>query len=190
LYAGSGKREKVAIEVEKKFRLTKQQREAVLERLAKIGSSLKANDFEENVLYEGNQIDLSEAVLRLRRVGEHGFLTFKQRAATTSAIKYRQEDETQVADADAMDAILRDLGFTPALVYEKRRMTWELGDAEILVDDLPFGLFMEIEGPEAEINDIEQKLDIKDLQVEHATYPTLTRIHGKKRDGLIEARFD
>jgi len=181
----------VAIEVEKKFCLTKEQRAAVLERLAKIGASLKGNEFEENVLYEGNQIDPTKAVLRLRRVGKHGFLTFKQRAPTNSDIKYRQEDETQVADADAMDAILKDLGYTPSLVYEKRRITWELGNGEIVVDDLPFGLFMEIEGPEAEINEIEQKLDIQDLKVEHATYPTLTRIHGKKRDdGVIESRFD
>ena len=180
----------MAIEIEKKFRLTQEQRNAVLARLSEIGASLKADEFEENILYEGPQIDPRKAVLRLRRVGKHAYLTFKQRVPTNSAVKYRQEDETQVADADALDAILRALGLTPALVYEKRRMTWALGDAEILVDDLPFGLFMEIEGAEAEIIEIERKLDIKDLKTENATYPTLTRTYGKKRDVLIEARFD
>ena len=179
----------MALEVEKKFRLTKQQREAVLARLSEIGASFKSNEFEENILYAGGQIDPNRAVLRLRRTDTKAFLTFKERVPTTSAIKYRQEDETQVANPDALDAILRNLGFTPALVYEKRRITWELGNAEIVVDDLPFGLFMEIEGPEAEIIEIEQKLDIKDLEPEHATYPTLTRIHGEEHNGLIEARF-
>ena len=180
----------MAIEIEKKFRLTKEQREAVLARLREIGASLKADEFEENILYDGKPIDPTKAVLRLRRTDKAAFLTFKQRVPTNSAIKYRQEDETHIADADAMAAILKALGFTPALVYEKHRMTWEFGDSEILIDDLPFGLFMEIEGTEDEIIDIERKLDIKDLKTEHNTYPTLTRIHGQKRGHLIEARFE
>jgi len=41
--------------------------------------------------------------------------------------------------------------FQPALVYEKRRTRWKIGTAEIALDELAFGLFMEIEGSEKEI---------------------------------------
>jgi adenylate cyclase, class 2 len=180
----------VSIEIEKKFRLTKKQREAVLARLSELGAELKGTEFEENTLYGGEQIDLSRSVLRLRRVGARAILTYKERFPTTSSIKHQQEDETEVGDANALDAILQALGFAPALVYEKRRMTWQLGHAEIVVDDLPFGLFMEIEAGEAEINEVERKLGIKGLKPEHSTYPGLTLTHGKKSGSVIEARFD
>jgi adenylate cyclase class 2 len=88
-----------------------------------------------------------------------------------------------------MEAILEALGFTPALVYEKRRQTWRLGNTEIVIDVLPFGLFMEIEGRINQIKAVERKLGLKGLRAENATYPQLTQKHGKVYDGLIEARF-
>jgi predicted adenylyl cyclase CyaB len=69
------------------------------------------------------------------------------------------EEETDVADPEAMEAILEALGFTPALVYEKRRQTWRLGKTEIVIDVLPFGLFMEIEGRVNEIKALSESLD-------------------------------
>ena len=59
-----------------------------------------------------------------------------------------------------MTAILDALGFTRLLVYEKRRHTWPLGPTEVVIDELPFGLFMEIEGEEDEITAAEQTLGI------------------------------
>lgn len=177
------------IEVEKKFRLTKRQRDAVLKRLPEIGAVNEGEDFEENTLYSGGALESGTSVLRLRRVDGRSTLTFKKRLPGAAAIKQQHEEETEVADVEAMGAILEALGFTPALVYEKRRQTWRLGNAEIVIDVLPFGLFMEIEGKANEIRSIERKLGLKGLRAEHATYPQLTKKHGKTRDNLIEARF-
>lgn len=177
------------IEVEKKFRLTKRQRDAVLKRLPVIGASLEGEEFEENTLYGGKALNTGSCVLRLRRVGGRATLTYKRRLPGSSAIKQQREEETGVADAEAMEAILEALGFTPALVYEKRRQTWRLGNTEIVIDVLPFGLFMEIEGRVNEIKAVERKLGLKGVRAEHATYPQLTAKHGKVYDGLIEARF-
>jgi len=177
------------IEVEKKFRLTKRQRDAVLKRLPEIGATLQGEEFEENTLYMGGALQLGSAVLRFRRVGGRATLTYKKRLPTAAAIKQQQEDETEVGDPEAMAAILDALGFTPALVYEKRRQTWVLGKTEIVIDVLPFGLFMEIEGRVNAIRAVERKLGLKGLRAEHATYPQLTEKHGKLYDGLIEARF-
>lgn len=177
------------IEVEKKFRLTKRQRDAVLRRLPAIGASLEREEFEENTLYSGNALESGTCVLRLRRVGTNATLTFKKRIPSSSSIKQQREEETAVADAEAMGAILEALGFSPAMVYEKRRQTWRLGQTEIVIDVLPFGLFMEIEGRVNQIRAVERKLGLKDLRAEHATYPQLTAKHGKAFNGLIEARF-
>ena len=179
----------MSIEIEKKYRLSKKQREEVLRRLPKIGAKRKGEEFEVNTLYAGETLEVGHSVLRLRRIGNRGILTYKERFPTRSAIKHQREDETRVDDPDAMELILEALGFTPALVYEKRRETWRLGTTEIVVDELPFGLFMEIEGTEQGIRELESKLAMKRLRSEMATYPQLTLKHGIDHDGVIKSRF-
>ena len=177
------------IEIEKKYRLSEKQRDEVLQRLPKIGAKRRGEEFEVNTLYAGETLDIGRSILRLRRVGNRGILTYKERFPTRAGVKHQREDETRVGDPDAMEMILETLGFTPALVYEKRRDTWTLGKTEIVIDELPFGLFMEIEGTEQGISDVESKLAIKRLRTEMATYPQLTLKHGTDCDGVVEARF-
>jgi adenylate cyclase class 2 len=176
------------IEIEKKYRITAKQRDEVLKRLPTIGAKRAGEEFEENTLFAGESIDMSRSVLRLRRVGKRAILTYKERFSSRSDIKHQREDETVVSDAEAMELILEGIGFTAALVYEKRRETWKLGKTEIVIDELPFGLFMEIEGTERDIREIESKLAIK-LKAELETYPRLTMKHGTNCGGVIEARF-
>ena len=164
------------IEVEKKFRLTKRQRDAVVRRLPEVGASLAREEFEENTLYSGQGLESGSCVLRLRRVGGRATLTYKRRLPGFSAIKQQREEETAVADADAMEAILEALGYQPSMVYEKRRQTWMLGKAEIVIDVLPFGLFMEIEGRLNEIRAVERKLGLKGLRAEHCD---VSAAHGR-----------
>src|SRR5713226_2236529 len=179
----------MAIEIEKKYRLPKRRRPAIEKRLRELGASSRPVEFEENTLYRGGRIDLGSCALRLRRVGARAILTFKQRLPTKSSIKHQKKEETEVANADAAHAILTALGFRPALVYEKRRTRWKIGSAEIVVDELPFGLFMEIEAAEKEIARLEARLGIEDLPAVIETYPTVTAKLGKARKGIVEARF-
>src|SRR5229473_5110425 len=106
------------VEIEKKYRLTKKQREAIVRRLHTLGSSPGDIEFEENTLYRGGRLELGGCSLRLRRVNGRALLTFKQRFPGKSSIKHQREEETGVADADAAAAILRSLEFRPWLVYE------------------------------------------------------------------------
>jgi len=177
------------IEIEKKYRLVKRRRTAIEQRLRELGVTPRRVEFEENTLYRGGRIELGSCALRLRRVGARAILTFKQRLPSKSSIKHQQEEETEVANAEAAHAILTALGFRPGLVYEKRRTRWHLGRAEIVIDELPFGLFMEIEGPEKEIARVEALLGIEDLPAVRETYPMLTARLGKQRKGIVEARF-
>lgn len=177
------------IEIEKKYRLTKSQSDEVLRRLPKIGAEREGEDFEVNTLYTGETLDVSRSVLRLRRIGNRGVLTYKESLPPRLDMKHRREDETRVDDPAAMELILKALGFTPALVYEKRRETWQLGQAEIVIDELPFGWFMEIEGSEKDIHQVESKLAIKRLRTEPLSYPRLVLQHGADHGGVIESRF-
>src|SRR5260370_36191211 len=177
------------IEIEKKYCLAKRRRPVIEKRLRELGASSKPVEFEENTLYRGGGLELGSCALRLRRVGARAILTCTQRLPSKSSIKHHQEEETEVTDAEAAHAILTALGFRPALIYEKRRRRFDLGRAEIVIDDLPFGLFMEIEAAEREIARVEALLGIEDLPAVMETYPMLTARLGKDRKGIIEARF-
>jgi adenylate cyclase class 2 len=177
------------IEIEKKYRLTPAQRRMIEKRLRELAARPRPIEFEENTIYRGKGLKPGRRALRLRRVGDHALLTFKRRFQTMSPVKHQEENETGVSDADATNAILGALGFQPALVYEKRRTRWNIGTAKVVIDELPFGLFMEIEAAEKEIKRIEKMLGAEAFEAVHETYPDLTVRFGRKQKGIIEARF-
>jgi adenylate cyclase, class 2 len=178
------------IEIEKKYRLSLKDRRAIEKHLRARGSRPKPLEYEENTIYCGGNLGFGMRALRLRRVNGEAILTFKERIPSKSAIKHQKENETRVKNADATDAILRGIGFTPALVYEKRRTRWDVGKAKVVIDELPYGLFMEIEASEKEIKRVEKLIDAERLPAVTETYPAMTAQLGKKnRKGIIEVRF-
>jgi adenylate cyclase class 2 len=177
------------IEIEKKYRLTKQQRRSIEKKLRELGVVPREVEFEENIVYRGGRLDLGGCALRLRRVDDRATLTFKQRFPSKSPIKHQQEEETTVANPDAAHAIISALGFRVGLIYEKRRVHWDIGKASLVIDELPFGLFMEIEASEREIKRVEKLLAAETLPPVMETYPSLTVRLGKQRKGIFEARF-
>jgi adenylate cyclase class 2 len=179
----------MATEIEKKYRLSAEQRDEVIGKLSEKGISASKNEFEVNTLFSGGTLKETYSILRLRRVDNAATLTFKHRSGFGSGIKHQREEESRVEDPEAIDAILRAVGFTPSLIYEKRRSTFPVEDVELVVDELPFGLYMEIEGNEDSIERIEKLLGLENLEVEHASYPQLTCSLGQKVEERFEARF-
>jgi len=53
----------------------------------------------------------------------------------------------EVSDLETTRAIMEELGFEISVRYEKYRSVYQLGDVEISMDEMPFGCFCEIEGP-------------------------------------------
>ncbi|MDT5269997.1 MAG: adenylate cyclase, class 2 [Acidobacteriota bacterium] len=178
------------IEIEKKYKLKPEQVGPLRQRLKEVGAEGRGNaEFEENVIYTGPGLDPARRVLRLRRKGVRAVFTFKERDSGQSPIKRQREEETEVSDAGALAAILEALGYRPLLVYEKRRETWRIADTEVVIDELPFGLFVEIEGEEACIVEVEKLLGLDAAEAEHAPYPELTLRHGTQLGDVIESRF-
>lgn len=178
------------IEIEKKYLLKTSQRRAIEKRLRDFGYQPKPVEFEENTIYRGGNLEFGSRAMRIRRVNGEAILTFKERIPTNSPIKHQKENETRVSDPDATHEILLSLGFAPAVVYEKRRTRWQVGKAKVVIDELPFGLFMEIEASERDIRRVEKLIDGGKLTAVLETYPSLTAVLGSKnRKGIIEARF-
>jgi adenylate cyclase class 2 len=137
----------MAVEIETKFAVSSFG--TVREALTRAGGRLLSRVFEENLVLDTGEGALRRQgmLLRLRRDGR-GRVTLKLPAAgeKSPGLKIRPEFETEVADLDVLKTIFGHLGYRPALCYEKIRETWDVGDAHVCLDRLPFGRYLEIEG--------------------------------------------
>ncbi len=180
----------MAIEIEKKYRLDKKRLVALTAKLADLGAIFTDETFEENYLHRGGVLDERSAVLRLRKTDKTTTLTYKEKVAGDSDFKHQIEYETVVSDVDGMENIIKKLGYKLAVIYEKRRKTWKLGKVEVVLDELPFGYYMEIEGAMDDIMDAERALGADDLEPEARGYPRLSVKYGRSVNGVMESRFE
>ena len=121
---------------------------ALENKLRKLGFRCKTPSTHEiNTLYDlpGQKLRRKGELLRLRRYGDTWKLTHKAKGKS-GRHKSRAELETAVADGNAMDALLRALGFSPSFVYEKFRSEWSDGPGHVVLDHTPIGDIAEIEG--------------------------------------------
>ncbi|GIL13261.1 MAG: CYTH domain-containing protein [Chloroflexi bacterium] len=149
--------------------------EAVQARLETIGAALVSpRVFERNVRYDNAERSLTPAgiVLRLRQ-DTRARLTYKAEGEMQHGIVSRFEAEVEVSDFEAMETILGRLGYTPYMVYEKYRTTYELDGAEIVLDEMPYGNFVEIEGDEDTIEKVINRLGLQQAARYDGSYAVL-----------------
>lgn len=128
---------------------------AFRERLLAAGAVLsKPRMFEKNVAFDTADSRLFQELKLLRlRQDTAVTLTYKGTPANLpqSEAKVREELEVTVSDFDTLAEIFARLGFDPVVVYEKYRETFTWQDVEIVLDELPYGNFVELEGEEGGI---------------------------------------
>ncbi len=85
-------------------------------------------------------------VLRLRQ-DNRTTLTFKRPRVQ---VETRDEFEIEIDDFESGRKILEALGYAVTTLYEKYRETYQIDFIQVMLDELPFGCFVEIEGPSIE----------------------------------------
>jgi adenylate cyclase, class 2 len=126
---------------------------AVRTKLVALGARSLGRSHEHNIRFEDEARGLRCArnLLRLRQ-DRKSTLTYKCAPAQADPeFKQFMEFEVEVSDFDTMRLILAGLGFHPEQVYEKWRETLVLDHTSFCLDALPFGNFLEIEGPKEKI---------------------------------------
>jgi adenylate cyclase class 2 len=154
----------MSVETEVKLYIT--DLNTIREKLLSLGAALhKSRVFERNVRYENESHTLipNDIVLRLRQ-DEIARLTYKARGPVEDGIMSRYEAEVEVSDFATMDAILGKLGYHPYMVYEKYRTTYHLDGVEIVLDEMPYGNFIEVEGPREIIEQVLEKLRLSAIK--------------------------
>lgn len=149
-------------EIEAKFML--RAASAVRAKLEQLGARLESPRVHEvNLRFDTPSGALTQAgkALRLRR-DEQVRMTFKGPAAPEAEVSTRQEIEFAVSDLDAARHLLEALGYRVMVMYEKYRTTYRLGQATVVLDEMPYGSFMEVEGADpGEIRQVAERLGLR-----------------------------
>jgi adenylate cyclase class 2 len=122
------------------------------ERLQDLGAVLvKPRILERNLRFDtpGGELTKKEQVLRLRQ-DDAAKVTYKGPSMDEQGARLRQEYEFSVSDFQAAKKLFEALGFHVFMLYEKFRTTYRFEGVEIVLDEMPYGEFLEIEGPDAE----------------------------------------
>jgi len=148
-------------EIEVKFYISRLKE--LEEKLIEQGGQLKeARVYEINLRFDTPDLSLlkSGRLLRLR-LDSRARLTYKGIGRIDGGARLRQELEFTVSDFGTAQAVFEALGYEVYMMYEKYRATYILRDLEVVLDEMPYGDFLEIEGPDGEsIQVAAQQLDL------------------------------
>jgi adenylate cyclase class 2 len=135
-------------ELEVKFYLSG--REAMQAKLDQLGQVVAPRVHEVNLRFDTPDFSLTSSgrLLRLRR-DSRARVTYKGTGSVEGGARLRQELEFTVSDFETARKLFEALGYQVYTMYEKFRTTYKLGNVEVVLDELPTGNFLEIEGPDS-----------------------------------------
>lgn len=135
-------------ELEVKFFLAHPERLSA--RLEALGAQISAPRVHEvNLRFDtpSGALTRSGCLLRLRQDSQ-ARLTYKGPGQVSGGARLRQELEFTIGDLSTAQAVFEALGYQVMLMYEKYRTTYALGAVLVTLDEMPYGHFAEIEGPD------------------------------------------
>ena len=146
-------------EIEAKFYVSNL--EPIRKRILKLNArKLSERHLERNWRFDqpGGELTATGTVLRLRSIPPIADPTasapIQQKLSPTLTVKQkgdqpelREEIEFEISDPDAAVDFLEALGYHVVSMYEKYREYFAIDTCELMLDELPFGQFVEIEGP-------------------------------------------
>lgn len=119
------------------------------------GRLISDRTHERNLRFDTRDRDLQREgrLLRLRQA-QQVHLTYKDGGQIKQGVWSRREIEIVVSDFNTTRELLQALGYEIVFIYEKYRTTYEMGKTEVVLDELPYGDFVEIEGGFEELKPI------------------------------------
>lgn len=132
-------------------------------RLESLGAQLvQPRVHETNLRFDtpAGELTRSYRVLRLRQDAQ-ARLTYKGPGSEQDGVRARLELEFTVSDFDMARRVLEALGYQVSVMYEKYRATYTLEGVLVTLDEMPYGRFIEIEGPDgASIRQVADRLGL------------------------------
>ncbi len=121
----------------------------IAERLRLSGAVMtRPRTLERNLRLDSRDHELEQKgqLLRIRK-DDKVSVTYKADARVEGSVIARTEIEFEADDARMVQKLFERLGYNVSVIYEKFRSRYKLGDVVVVLDELPFGDFVEIEAP-------------------------------------------
>ena len=147
-------------ELEVKFYLSR--RKVMEVKLDQLGQVIAPRVHEVNLRFDTPDLSLTASgrLLRLRQDSK-ARITYKGQGSVEGGARLRKELEFTVSDFDTAKALFEALGYHVYTMYEKYRTTYQVGNVEVVLDEMPTGDFLEIEGPDGEsIRSVANQLEL------------------------------
>lgn len=112
------------------------------------------------------------------RQGFENIITLKEKNEENDSVFERDEFEVKIDDIENMQKILETLNVKPVLIMEKYRLKWVLEGVKINLDELSFGVYLEIHGEKEEID---RTIDILGLENQEVLIETYWELYKKYR---------
>lgn len=87
-------------------------------------------------------------------------ITLKEKVKDEFDFFERDQFDVEIDDIENMKIILKKIGLKPILKMEKYRLKWILNGVRINLDELPFGMYLEIHGSSSEIGETIERLNL------------------------------
>lgn len=147
--------------------------------------------FEDNYLldFPDGALQKSGSLVRIRITQGRAFLTYKGPPAEDAIFRSLEEIETGVEDGAQVLEIFRRLDMNVWFRYQKYRREYSVDGVLVAIDETPIGDFAELEGSEAGILALANKLDFEVSEfIQHnyyALYIEACRTRGKKPGSMV-----
>ena len=129
-------------------------------------------NFELTIRYDYDDLRLSNKGIFIRtKTGFKNVLTIKEKEDNNEGDYFqRNKREIEIESTNDLEYILEKIGLTNKLIMEKYRLLWKIDDMYICIDELPFGIYLEIKGTSKQINSVLKKFDLKKSKAINETY--------------------
>ena len=157
--------------------------QAIAQKARSLGYELvRGRHFEANLLYDfpDRSLSITGCLLRVRETPEGALLTFKGKVVEDPQYKVRPERETLCDSGEEIRAILEDIGLKTFFRYEKYREEYRGEGGLLCLDEMPFGHFLELEGPPSAIEALARALDLSPKTFLKRSYADLYGEHCRK----------
>jgi adenylate cyclase class 2 len=141
--------------------------------------------FERNVVFDTPEFALKgrRELIRIRQVDGKITLTFKG-PRQPGKHKVREELESSLSDASAVERIFERVGLRPVFRYEKYRTEYcrNSDPGVVMLDETPIGNYLELEGPSEWIDATARELGFSESEYLLASYASLYLEYCRQRN--------
>lgn len=127
----------------------------VLDKLQVLNYILIGGNFETITRYDTEDDSLTNKGVFIRtKSGINEVLTIKEKTSDSKNYKYfeRETSSIEVENCDVIKHIFQKIGLTKLFTMEKYRLIFKKGKSTVFVDELPFGMYCEINDSESNID--------------------------------------